>query len=187
MTRADFVARFPNASEACIRANVDEFPARVVPASIASAKQPANAKETKAKRKPSKRPQVPRTRNAETITEAAYWAMLRSGLRRTFIWWKPAQKALLAARIPFNGPKGQRWAFVCSDCNKRHLRRNVHIDHVEPCGALTDYSHIGDFVRRLTPESPNAYRIRCHSCHQAKTNLERGIVPPAVTQPELIS
>jgi len=182
MTRADFTARFPNASEMTIRLNCDDAITRSVSLPIPTHTMPAKAKETKPARKPSKRPQVPRTRNGGTITEAAYWSMLRSGLRRTFLWWKPAQTALRAARIPYNGPNGQKWAFICADCNGRHLRKNVHIDHVEPCGALTDFAHVGDFVRRLTPESPDAYRIRCHSCHQKKTNEERGIAP---TQPTL--
>jgi len=41
------------------------------------------------------------------------------------------------------------------------------------CGALTDYAHVGEFVRRLTPESPDAFRVRCLTCHQLKTNSEK--------------
>lgn len=177
MTRAEFSAKFPHATESVIRLNCSDAITRTCPAPSPTRERLAAVKEQPAARKPSKRVLSPRTRNGGTITEAAYWGMLRSGLRRTFLWWKPAQTALRAARIPYNGPNGQKWAFICADCNGRHLRKNVHIDHIEPAGALTSYEHVGEFVRRLTPESPAAYAIRCHACHQAKTNAERGIAP----------
>ncbi len=116
---------------------------------------------------------VPRSRNLSTQTEAQFWQSLRSGLRRTFRFWKPALEAAKRARIARKGPKGQKWAYLCADCQKLFLRRQVQIDHIEPCGELTDYSHAGEFIRRLTAESPDDYAIRCKDCHQVKTDIER--------------
>lgn len=123
--------------------------------------------------KPKKGRKVARTRNAGTITEAAYWGMLRSGLRRLFRFWKPAVKALHAARVPYSGKHGQKWAYLCADCNKLFKRDGVQIDHVEPVGALTCLDHVPGFVARLTPEDSSAFKIRCTRCHQTKTNQER--------------
>lgn len=191
MTRAEILARFPRASEATIRANLGTplpgaatLPPAWLTNLVASAPEPAPPRTAKAKRTAPaatpapKRPRVSRvakTRNGATLTEAAFWGMVRSGLRRTFRWWKPALAALKAARVPFRGPRGQRWAFLCADCQKLFLRRQVQIDHIVPVGALTDYAHVGEFLRRLTTERPEDFACRCRKCHQKKTNAERGI------------
>ena len=116
---------------------------------------------------------VPRTRNASTITEAAYWGMLRSGLRRLFRFWKPAVIALHSARVACRGPNGQKWAYVCSLCAKPFPRKRVEIHHVVAVGKLLSYEDVGEFVRRLTPENPKGYRVLCKACHLKLTNSER--------------
>lgn len=124
-------------------------------------------------KKQAKKPRVARTRNGGTQTEAAYWGSVRSCLRRAFRFWKPAQEALRRARVAKAGKHNAKWAFLCCDCQKLFRRAAVEIDHLVPCGALTSFEHVGDFLRRLTPESPDDYAIRCHSCHQKKTTKER--------------
>lgn len=115
---------------------------------------------------------VTRTRNAGTWTESAYWGALRSALRRTFRFWKPAQSALRAARVPYVHGR-QKWAFRCADCGQLFKRAGVEIDHVIPVGSLRCLQDIAGFVARLTPEDPNAYRVRCIACHAAKTANDR--------------
>ena len=167
MTRSEFLARFPHASEAAIRANchVEQQP-----------KPNKTALLLLLPNKPAKKPKrrlVPRTRNAGTWTEAEFWGRLRSCLRRMSIYWKPARIALHAARTPFHGPRGQKWAFLCADCNKLFKRSAVELDHDTPAGALTCYEHIGPFLARLLPEDTASYKVRCKKCHLAKTNAER--------------
>lgn len=122
-----------------------------------------------------KSPKVARTRNAGTFTEADYFQAIRSALRDAFRYWKPAQIALQNARFRYMLPSGKTiWAFRCADCGRGFRREGVHIDHVEPVGALRDLAHLADFVRRLTPEDPAAYKIRCVKvCHAAKSGEER--------------
>jgi hypothetical protein len=84
----------------------------------------------------------------------------------------------LAARIACRGPRGQKWVYLCAGCGKTHLRKNVHIDHREPCGALTSLDHLPGFLARLTPEDPAAYQVLCLRCHQTKTNQENGHAGP---------
>jgi hypothetical protein len=116
---------------------------------------------------PKKGRRVARTRNGGTWTEAHYWGALRSHLRRLFRFWKPAQLALKAAKLP------GRPRFLCADCEKLFPRKGVQIDHVVPCGTLMCLSDLPGFLERLTPESPAAFCVRCRACHQVKTNAER--------------
>jgi hypothetical protein len=175
MTRAQFLAKFPRATEQVIRLNCSDYlkgggeKHGTAKAAIAAALIPSDpASGPKRKRK-----LVERTRNACTWTEAEFWTRIRSCLRRMSIYWRPAREALHAARVPFHGPRGQKWAFLCADCQKLFKRSSVQLDHVNPCGALKSYEDIGAFLERLLPEDPNAYRVRCTKCHQAKTNRER--------------
>lgn len=190
MTREELLARFPRASAAVLALNTTRQPTPaaaplpprpLIPAARVETAPPAPTPR-KSKGTASRKPcvsRVPKTRNASTWTEAAYWGALRSGLRRLFRFWKPAVLALHAARIPCSGARGQKWAYVCADCRRAFPRKLVQIDHVEPCGALTELSHLPDFVRRLTPEDPKAYQVLCAACHTAKTNAERGLSAPA--------
>lgn len=118
----------------------------------------------------------PKVRNGGTWTEAQYWAAIRSGLRRLFRFnWEPAKQALLASRRPYTGPnKQQRWEHQCANCKEWFIRRDVELDHIEPCGSLRGLADIGDFLKRLHPESITAYQVLCkHKCHREKTAQER--------------
>ena len=156
---ADFLARF--------RAN----PTAPKPAPVASPVPPA-PKPAKAKQR-RRAVLVERTRNGGTMTEAAFWGMLRSGLRRSFRFWRPAAAVLAASKQPFHGPRGQRFAYLCAACGKLHKRTNVNIDHRVPCGSLTSYAHLPEFVARLTAEGAESYQVLCKRCHGAKTQAER--------------
>lgn len=124
-------------------------------------------------KKITRRRTVERTRNGGTITEAAFWGMVRSGLRRTFRFWKPALAALKAARVPCKGPRGQKWKYLCCDCQKFFLRKQVQIHHIEPVGTILDYGDVGYFLKKLTPEDPKAFKVLCVTCHRVHTNNSR--------------
>ena len=177
-TFAQLRERFPNASLGFLAANAsDGLPPELCPRKPEVA--PVQVKgATPAKTQKKRASRVPRTRNGGTWTEARYWQSVRSGLRRLFRFWKPAVAALHAARFPCKGPNGQKWAYLCHDCKKPFPRKQVQIDHIVPCGTLTDFEHVSEFIRRLTPEDPGAYAVRCLACHQAKTNAERATSSP---------
>lgn len=135
--------------------------------------RPKASKAPRAQAKP-KASRVPKPRNGGKWSEAAFWGHLRSGLRRTFRFWKPAVDALHAARVPCSGPRGRKWAFRCAGCGKFFLRKQVQIDHVNPAGELRCFTDVASFIERLTPESPASFQILCtDKCHQSKTNRER--------------
>jgi hypothetical protein len=184
MTRAEFTTRFPHASEACIRANCSDAVTRAPgpapagrPAALQAIMEPSRPPAPTRPPKPAKpagKARVPRTRNAGRWTEAQFWGALRSGLRRTFRFWRPATTALAAAKAPCAGPRGQRFAYVCASCGKLHPRKRVQIDHVVPVGPLTHLHEIPEWLARLTAEDPKAFQVLCKQCHEEKTAAERG-------------
>ena len=67
-----------------------------------------------------KKVRVPRTRNAGTMTESAFWSFIRSALRRRTIMWKPMAEAKKRVRTPYAGPnKRQKWQYKCEKCKKQ--------------------------------------------------------------------
>lgn len=128
---------------------------------------------TKTPTKPTKRAKTQRTRNGGAWTEAMFWQAVRSGLRAKFRFWKPAIMALNAARTPYGGKHGAKWAYLCADCGRLFRRKGVQIDHAIPCGKLSCFEDIPGFLERMTPEDPKAFSIRCLKCHAAKTAVER--------------
>lgn len=176
-------SKFPGIGEATLKRNASLLlaPSEPLPVKIGIAVAPephSLPKPVKTKAKGKGKTRVVRTRNAATLTESGYWGFVRSTLRRAFRFWKPAVIALKRTQVPMAGPRGRKWGYVCAGCSKIYLRKQVQIDHKEPAGALTDYAHVGDFLRRLTPENPDSYQVLCTGegtagCHDAKTARER--------------
>jgi hypothetical protein len=47
---------------------------------------------------------TPKTRNAGTMTDAAFWGFIRSALRQKSRWWKPIGEAKAKAKRSYKGP-----------------------------------------------------------------------------------
>ena len=119
------------------------------------------------------RPRAARTRNGGTWTEAQFYSAIRSALRAKFKWWKPAMVAMRAAERPYHGPnKLQKKEYLCAFCGKWHKQKNIHKEHVIPCGSLRCMDDIVPFIQRLTIEDAAGFQIVCKQCHQRKTNEE---------------
>ena len=113
-----------------------------------------------------------KTRNANTMTEAAYWGMVRSVLRRGFRYWKPIQRAKASARIVYNGEnKRRKWSYICAKCGGEFDAKGVQVDHIKPVGSLRCLDDLPQFVANLTQEY--GYQVLCKECHKEKTNKER--------------
>ena len=115
---------------------------------------------------------VEKTRNANTMTEAAYWGAVRSCLRRGFRYWKPAMQAKMEARRPYEGGnKRQKWEYQCAHCEIWYKDKEIQVDHIIPVGSLKSGADLEGFLARLTPEE--GFQILCKPCHQRKSNSER--------------
>jgi hypothetical protein len=117
---------------------------------------------------------VPKTRNANTLTESQYWSKIRSALRSAFRFWKPMMIALENASRPYKGAnKRIKKEYQCAHCKEWFQRKDVEIDHITQCGSLKGFEDIQGFIERLTVEDPNAFQILCKPHHKEKTISER--------------
>ena len=122
-------------------------------------------------RKP-KTNRVPRTRAGGEWTEAAFWGFLRSNVRRASMRWPPlARLALDAAKRPSQSSnKRLKWEFQCAECGEWYPRKQVHVDHLHPCGPMKTWPEFAQFCERLFCEADHLQILCIEKCHQQKTN-----------------
>lgn len=115
----------------------------------------------------------PRPYNSGTMTEAAFWGMLRSHLRRLTLRWKPRSECLKDNRRPSQGSnKRKRWEYECYMCGGWFYRDEVEVDHIVEAGSLKSFDDAGPFIQRLLPEK-EGWGVVCKPCHQVKTQQNR--------------
>ena len=111
-----------------------------------------------------------KSRNANTMTEAAFFGKIRSTLRNGFRYWKPMQLALEKASRQYKGDnKRQKKEYQCEKCKKWFKRTDVQIDHIVECGSLNTWEDIVPFLKRLVSEDIKSYQILCKKDHLLKT------------------
>jgi len=114
--------------------------------------------------KKTKRKLVERTRAGKTMTEAAFFGMIRSSLRRTR--WRPKYEALTNAKkyvtlynedgtevlLKSGKNKGKPKVvplYTCADCKEDFRGKDVEVDHIIPCGSLKVWEDLVGFAQRL--------------------------------------
>ena len=100
-------------------------------------------------------------------TTAKYWGHLRGVLRQGFMFYPAKAEAKRRAAVR----EGRYTKYRCADCEGLFGTKEVHVDHIVPCGTLTDYSHLAGFVERLYCE-PEDLQILCKECHATKTKVD---------------
>jgi hypothetical protein len=124
-------------------------------------------------KKVTRKPRTPRTRNAGTMTEAAFWSMIRSALRQKSRWWKPVSKCKELAKRAYKGKnKRQKWEYQCNKCKEWFKSDEVNVDHIEPAGSLNCAEDLPAFVETLFCEQNNLQCL-CLNCHNIKTQKEK--------------
>lgn len=118
-----------------------------------------------------KKPRAPRkskvekTMNEGTFTTNMFFNWLRQALRRKSMYWKPISAVKNAAKVPYLGTnKRRKFSYVCNRCKKEYDGKSVAVHHKIPCGSLTSFEHIGDFVKRLFVEK-DGLELLCTKCH----------------------
>ena len=119
-----------------------------------------------------KRARVPKTRNAGTMTESAFWGFIKSALRQKSRWWRPSREVKLAARRPYCGPnKRQSWEYCCAACGGWFPDKEVSVDHKTPVGSLKQPEDLPGVVLRLFCEK-EGLQVLCDTCHGMKTQQD---------------
>jgi len=125
------------------------------------------------KRPVKKTSRVPKTRNAGTMTESAFWSFIRSALRQKSRWWKPITECKMKARRPYKGPnKRQKFEYLCNSCKTWFPDKQINVDHIVGAGSLNCGQDLPGFVDRLFCEQDNL-QVLCTTCHDHKTKLEK--------------
>ena len=115
----------------------------------------------------------PKPRNAGTMTEAGFWAFIRSSLRQRSRFWKPILLAKDKVKRKYEGQnKKQKYEYQCNHCKKWYAAKNVNVDHVVPAGELNCAADLPGFVERLFIEE-HGLQVLCLSCHDKKSANER--------------
>ena len=104
------------------------------------------------------------------MTEAAFFTMLRSALRRKTIYWKPIQTVKLNARVPNDTKSRHKWLYVCNSCKKKFPNDDVEVNHLDPPISLKSYSDLPNFCEKLFCEDISKYEVLCKPCHRKHTN-----------------
>ena len=126
-----------------------------------------------AKKKVTRKTQTPKTRNAGTMTESAFWSFIRSALRQKSRWWKPIAQAKAKAKRAYKGPlKRQKFEYQCAECLNWFPDKKINVDHRIPAGTLRCANDLPGFVERLFCEIDNL-QVLCTTCHDKKTQDEK--------------
>jgi hypothetical protein len=107
-----------------------------------------------------------------TLTEAGFFGMIRSALRRLSIRWKPRTEYLNSVRRPKMNGGRSKFEYLCESCKQWFIRASIEVDHRIPCGSLRSYEDIGPFVQRLLCEK-DGFRVFCKDCHLRHTIAEK--------------
>lgn len=115
----------------------------------------------------------PKTRAGGRWTEARYYGFIRSTLRRASLRWPPRGDAMKNNRRTYTGEdKRTKWEHQCAICAKWFKAKEIEIDHIKPCGALTCDADLTIFISRLFCEEDNLRKL-CKSCHKEVTHVNR--------------
>ena len=103
-------------------------------------------------------------------TESAFFAMIRSALRRKSMYWKSIQIAKKRAQIPYTGTnKRRKYAYICEHCGKETIGSDIAVHHKVECGSLNSFNDLPGFVERLFCNS-DGLEVICKACHDAYHN-----------------
>lgn len=120
-----------------------------------------------------KRKQIEKPFSNGTMSNAAFFGMIRSSLRQKSRWWKPISQCKQAAKRSYKGPnKRQKFEYQCNECKEWFSDKQTNVDHIVPAGSLNSFEDLPNFVKRLFCDSTHL-QVLCSTCHNKKTKEEK--------------
>ncbi len=112
------------------------------------------------------------TRNANTMTEAEYWSMVLSALRRTTRFWKPILSCLESGKRKSQSiNKRLKFEYQCESCLNWFPKTSIQVDHIIPCGGINGYDKVIPWLLKAHIET--GFQRLCKPCHKIKTKEEK--------------
>jgi len=100
-----------------------------------------------------------------TMTNAAFFGMIRAGLRNKSRWYPPIKTCKDRNRVPYIGTnKRRKWSYRCENCHKLFDAEKVKVHHKIECGVLNSFDDLPGFVKRLFCDSISL-ALLCDECH----------------------
>jgi len=119
---------------------------------------------------------APKVRNANSMSESAFWSFIRSCLRQKTRFWKPRLLCLNKAKRPYVGTnKRQRFEYLCSHCKGYFKQTDVEVNHRIPAGTLKCAEDLPLFVTNLFCEV-DGLEVVCKKCHELHHKKEKEII-----------
>ena len=109
-------------------------------------------------------------------SEARYFSFIRSALRKASMRYPVKTDCLIASRRKRTEASGEgkhTYEHQCNECSGWFQGKDVAVDHIVGAGSLKTFEDLAGFASRLFCEIDNL-QVLCKSCHQVKTNLEKG-------------
>ena len=101
-----------------------------------------------------------------TMTNSAFFGMIRSALRNKSRWYYPVKVCKERNRIPYTGTnKRRKWSYRCESCKKLYDATEVEVHHKVECGILSSFDDLSGFVSRLFCNSSDLILL-CDDCHK---------------------
>ena len=120
------------------------------------------------------KPGVMLTHNANTLTESAFFGMIRSALRQASKFWKPKLLALARRERAYTGTnKRIKREYQCECCTKWFVRAKIEVNHKIECGSLKRFEDIPEFCKRLFVEDVSLLEVLCLTCHTETTARQK--------------
>lgn len=75
----------------------------------------------------------PKIFNGGTMTNSAFFGMLRATFRKASRWWIPVKQCKeLAKRKSQSSNKRLKWEYKCADCGNYFPEKGISVDHIIP-------------------------------------------------------
>jgi 5-methylcytosine-specific restriction endonuclease McrA len=115
---------------------------------------------------------VVKTRNHETMTEAAFFNWIKNSLRSRSRFWRPISACKQNAKRPYKGVnKRQKFEYQCNLCKNWFSDKETAVDHIIPVGSLKSFEDLPGVVERLFCEI-EGLQVLCSNCHTEKTKQD---------------
>ena len=108
-----------------------------------------------------------------TLTNAAFFGMIRAALRNKSRWYHPIKVCKERSRTPYIGTnKRRKWSYKCEKCHQLFDVREVNVHHKIECGMLNSFDDLPGFTQRLFCDSSGLMCI-CNDCHDKLHDIKK--------------